>query len=634
MCGITGFITARNLSAEELKNRLDSMNTTLTHRGPDDAGLWVDAKDQIALAQRRLSIIDLSKAGHQPMHSYCRRWVMVYNGETHSDQEIRPLLKEKGISFRGHSDTETMIEACAAFGVEEAVKQFIGMFAFALWDKQDKRLYLVRDRIGIKPLYWSYHEGVFAFASELKALRKSPGFSAQTDSKAIALYLRYGYIPAPYSIYKHAKKLLPGTILSFKVGEEPKIHPYWSLKTVIENERNFNKTPSKDELHILLKDAVKRSMISDVPLGAFLSGGIDSSLVVSLMQSQSSRPIKTFTIGFNEKGYNEAPHALEIAKHLGTEHTELYVSPIDAMDVIPKLPMIYDEPFADISQIPTFLVAQLARQHVTVALSGDGGDEVFAGYNRYLMGEKIWQKCQRLPARRIIGKILSNTPHPVCKALEKLLPSRYKTLRPSDRIAQITQILNSKTAEDLYLTLVSQWLEPESLLKTGFEPKLNAFKEASFLNEVIEKMQYIDTLTYLPDDVLTKVDRATMYTSLEARVPLLDHRVVAMGWRYSLSEKIQGSNGKLPLREILGDYVPIQLFDRPKMGFGVPVHDWLRGPLRGWAHDLLNSSDFPAMIDPKPIRKTWMSHLDGKANHQNALWTILMLQAWHKQWKD
>lgn len=302
MCGITGFITARNLSAEELKNRLDSMNTTLTHRGPDDAGLWVDAKDQIALAQRRLSIIDLSKAGHQPMHSYCRRWVMVYNGETHSDQEIRPLLKEKGISFRGHSDTETMIEACATFGVEEAVKQFIGMFAFALWDKQDKRLYLVRDRIGIKPLYWSYYEGVFAFASELKALRKSPGFPAQTDSKAIALYLRYGYIPAPYSIYKHAKKLLPGTILSFKVGEEPKIHPYWSLKTVIENERSFNKTPSKDELHVLLKDAVKRSMISDVPLGAFLSGGIDSSLVVSLMQSQSSRPIKTFTIGFNEKG--------------------------------------------------------------------------------------------------------------------------------------------------------------------------------------------------------------------------------------------------------------------------------------------------------------------------------------------
>jgi asparagine synthase (glutamine-hydrolysing) len=375
-------------------------------------------------------------------------------------------------------------------------------------------------------------------------------------------------------------------------------------------------------------------MISDVPLGAFLSGGIDSSLVVSLMQSQSPKPIKTFTIGFNEKDYNEAPHALAVARHLGTEHTELYVSPTDAMDVIPKLPTMYDEPFADISQIPTFLVAQLARQHVTVALSGDGGDEVFAGYNRYIMGDKIWQKCQRLPARKIIGKILSHTPHPVWKALEKLLPARYKALRPSDRIAQITQILSSKTAEDLYLTLVSQWLEPESLLKVGLEPKLDAYKETAFLNETIEKMQYIDTLTYLPDDVLTKVDRATMYASLEARVPLLDHRVVAMGWRYSALEKIQGPNGKLPLREILKDYVPNELFDRPKMGFGVPVHDWLRDPLREWADDLLNSSDFPTMVDPKPIRKVWREHLEGKANHQNALWTILMLQAWHKQWKD
>lgn len=626
MCGITGFITGENLSTDELTNRLDSMNTALTHRGPDDAGLWVNAKDQIALAQRRLSIIDLSKAGHQPMHSHCGRWVMVYNGETHSDQELRPLLKEKGVSFRGHSDTETMIEACAAFGVLEATKQFIGMFAFALWDKQDKRLYLVRDRIGIKPLYWSYNEGTLAFASELKALRANPKFLKETDKEATTLYLRYGYIPAPYSIYKHAKKLLPGTILTFKVGEEPKIQSYWSLKTVIENERSSNKTPSKDELHTLLKDAVKRSMVSDVPLGTFLSGGIDSSLVTALMQSQSQRPIKTFTIGFSEKDYNEAPYALAIAKHLGTDHTELYVNAKETMEVIPKLPMMYDEPFADISQIPTFLVAKLARRHVTVTLSGDGGDEVFAGYNRYLMGEKVWKQCRRLPARKTIGKILSNIPHSVWKTIESVLPARFKTLRPADRVEKIAQILSCQTVEDLYISLVSHW--PSQ----GFEPKLTAFQEASFLNEVTEKMQYIDTLTYLPDDVLTKVDRATMAASLEARVPLLDHRVVAMGWRYSLLQKVHKTEGKWPLREILGDYVPLKLFNRPKMGFSVPLNDWLKGPLREWADDLLNNSDFPGMIDQKTIRKVWKDHLDGKANHQNALWTILMFQSWHRQW--
>lgn len=631
MCGITGFIAKGNLSTEELTNRLDSMNTALTHRGPDDQGLWVETKDQVALAQRRLSIIDLSPAGHQPMHSHCDRWVMVYNGETHSDQELRPLLVEKGITFKGHSDTETMLEACAALGVEEATKQFIGMFAFALWDKKEKRLYLVRDRIGIKPLYWSYHEGTFAFASELKALRKSPGFPLQLDSKAIALYLRYGYIPAPYSIYKHAKKLMPGTILTFKVGEMPKVQTYWSLKNTLESERGAS-IPTTEELHTLLKDAVKRSMISDVPLGAFLSGGIDSSLVVSLMQSQSSKPVKTFTIGFTEEGYNEAPHARAIAQHLKTDHTELYVTPKEAMDVIPKLPMMYDEPFADISQIPTFLVSQLARQHVTVTLSGDGGDETFAGYNRYLMGEKIWDKCKRLPMRRAMSKILLHIPHHVLKSLENLLPARYKSLHPADRVTKVAHILKSKTPEDLYLALVSQWPDPQTLLRRGFEPSLAAFKEASFLDDIIEKMQFIDTLTYLPDDVLTKVDRATMATSLEARVPLLDHRVIAMGWRYSVAEKINETKGKNPLREILQEYIPASLFERPKMGFSVPVSEWLKGPLREWAEDLLNDSDFPSIIDPKPIRQTWQDHLEARANHQNALWTILMLQSWYKEW--
>jgi len=635
MCGITGFVALKKSSKGDFLNFLNAMNTTLFHRGPDDQGLWVDEKSQIGLAQRRLSIIDLSEAGHQPMHSSCGRWVMVYNGETHSNQELRPILEAKGVRFRGHSDTEVMLEACAALGVEEATKQFIGMFAFAIWDTLEKRLYLVRDRLGVKPLYWSYHQGTLMFGSELKALCAHPEFPRDTDHEAMALYLRYGYIPAPYSIYKHAKKLCPGTILTYRVGEDPKIHTYWSLKTVIEKERHDSvyASPTEEELHALLKDAVQRSMISDVPLGALLSGGIDSSLVVSLMQSQSTRPIKTFTIGFEEEDHNEAPYALAIARHLGTDHTELYITPKEALSVIPRLPALYDEPFADVSQIPTLLVSQLAKQQVTVALSGDGGDEVFAGYNRYLLGEKIWRQCQRLPLRKTLGKALSYVPHPLWRAMEAILPTHYKALRPAERIERVLQMLMAKNSQQLYSSLVSQWADPNALLQGEVEPDLPIFEEASFLKETIEKMQYIDTLSYLPDDVLTKVDRASMAVGLEARVPLLDHRVVAMGWRYSLAEKIHGTKGKWPLREILRDYVPVSLFERPKMGFGVPLNRWLRGPLRDWAEDLLSPSSLSEVMDPDPVQKAWKDHLSGRFNHQNSLWVILMLQAWRKQWR-
>ncbi len=632
MCGIAGFITSSGFSKDDLENRVNLMNRTMIYRGPDDEGAWVDEKSGIALAQGRLSIQDLSEAGHQPMHSSNDRWVIVYNGETYSNKELMPQLESKGIKFRGHSDTEVMLEAFDAWGVEKAVKQFIGMFAFALWDKKEKVLYLVRDRLGIKPLYWFYDKGTLAFASELKALRAYPDFAYPMDQHALAAYLRYGYVPAPYSIHKNVHKLLPGTILSFKQGEQPKIHTYWSLKNVIQDGRKQTNEGSIEELHDLLKDAVKRRMIADVPYGAFLSGGIDSSLVVALMQAQSTKPVKTFTIGFTEHDFNEAPHAKAIAQHLGTEHTELYITPTEAQNVIPKLPSMYDEPFADVSQIPTFLVSQLARQHVTVALSGDGGDELFAGYNRYVLGEKLWKQCQRLPVRKTIGHVLSHIPRGVWKTLEVLLPKRYKSLRPADRIARITHMLKSKTPQDLYLCLISQWLDPNALLKAKLEPELSAYKESVFLPNFVEKMQYIDAMTYLPDDILVKVDRASMAVSLEARVPLLDHRVVAWAWQQPLASKIHDHQGKLQLREILKKYVPTELFERPKMGFGVPIDSWLRGDLRDWAEDLLDGNSLGEIVDIQPIHQAWDDHVKGRANHQYPLWTILMLQAWRREW--
>jgi asparagine synthase (glutamine-hydrolysing) len=633
MCGIAGFITSSGFSKDELENRVMLMNKTMMYRGPDDEGAWVDEKAGLALAQGRLSIQDLSEAGHQPMHSSNDRWVIVYNGETYSNKEITPQLEAKGIKFRGHSDTEVMLEAFDAWGVEKATEQFIGMFAFALWDKKEQILYLVRDRLGIKPLYWFCDKGTLAFASELKALRAYPDFSFGMDQQALAAYLRYGYVPAPYSIHKDVHKLLPGTILSFKLGEQPKVHTYWSLKNVIQQAKRETSEGSIEELHELLKDAVGRRMIADVPYGAFLSGGIDSSLVVALMQAQSTKPVKTFTIGFTEHDFNEAPFAKAIAQHLGTEHTELYITPTEAQNVIPKLPSMYDEPFADVSQIPTFLVSQLARQHVTVALSGDGGDELFAGYNRYVLGEKLWKQCQRLPARNALGHVLSHVPHGVWKALEALLPKRYKNLRPADRVARLTHMLKSKTPQELYSCLISQWLDPNALLRADLEPELTSFQESMFLPNFVEKMQYIDAMTYLPDDILVKVDRASMAVSLEARVPLLDHRVVAWAWQQPITSKIQGHQGKLQLREVLKKYVPTELFERPKMGFGVPIDSWLRGDLRDWAEDLLDVNSLSEIVDIKPIRQAWEDHLNGRSNHQYPLWTILMLQAWRKEWK-
>ena len=610
MCGIVGFTTQKSLSADTLRSDIQTMNQTLAHRGPDSDDLWLDAEAGIALGHRRLAIVDLSPAGRQPMVSQCGRWVMCYNGETYSQAELKPILSRHNIPLRGHSDTEVMLESCALLGVHKALEHFIGMFAFALWDRHDRVLYLVRDRLGIKPLYWTHQSQTLFFASELKALTAHKDIATTTDRKAVTSYLNHGYIPAPRSIYENIYKLPQGHILTYRPGAEPVIEPYWTLESVIKaGKKDLSPEQAVEDLHELLKDTVGRRLMADVPLGAFLSGGIDSSLVVSLMQSQSTQPVKTFTIGFDQKKYNEADHARAIAQHLGTDHTELFVTTRQAQAVIPKLPTLYDEPFADASQIPTFLVAELARQHVTVALSGDGGDESFGGYNRHAFGKKIqpW-----LPLIQRLGSLLpKNCPLPFMKQGEK-----------------IANILKSKTQKQLYDVLLSQWPDP-SLLVSGIQTyDDNLWPQDALMPDLVDKMRYMDTMRYLADDVLVKVDRATMGVSLEARVPLLDHRVVTWAWQQPYTF-YQGKT-KWLLRQILKKYVPENLFERPKMGFSVPIGDWLRGDLNEWANALLSETSLKETFEPKLILQAWQNHQKGQSSHSQQLWNILMFQAWQQ----
>lgn len=633
MCGITGLWNGSIHDRAALESRIKGMNNAIIHRGPDDEGLWVDAPAGLALAQRRLSIIDLSHAGHQPMISACGRYVMVYNGEIFNAPEMRPALEARGIVFRGYSDTEVMLEACAAYGVEAATKQFIGMFAFALWDRREHTLTLVRDRLGIKPLYWGWAGGDLAFASEIKAFHGLPDFKPPLNRRSLASFVDLGYIPAPHTVFDGIHKLMPGFIAVFRVGErQPNFIRYWDFNAVAQEGLHTPFTHVEEAtqaVHDLMRDAIARRMVADVPLGAFLSGGIDSSLVVSIMQSLSSRPIKTFSIGFEEADYNEAHYAKDVAAHLGTEHTELYVNSQKAQDVIPLLQDMYDEPFADSSQIPTYLVSKLAREHVTVSLSGDGGDELFAGYTRYTHGQRIWSTLGRIPGRRLWANTLGMVPQGVLHGLEKMLPAKYKWLRPKDRIAKLQDILSAESPQAFYNSLIGH-NQARHLFTDAPWPLVGAHHAPHYRN-FVHMAQFNDTLNYLPEDILTKVDRASMAVSLEARVPLLDHRLVAMAWRVPLSMKIQGGKGKHILRQILKTYVPEALFERPKMGFGVPIDQWLRGPLRDWAQDLLDASSLADIMDPAPVQQRWQAHLAGQ-NHQYSLWPILMLQAWRRRW--
>ncbi|MCZ6804992.1 MAG: asparagine synthase (glutamine-hydrolyzing) [Proteobacteria bacterium] len=642
MCGIAGIyhLTGSHNSINPGEG-IKKMTDALVHRGPDASGYWTDLNAGIALGHRRLSIIDLSSNGAQPMTSSCGRYVIVYNGEIYNFRDIKNELESEKKRFRGYSDTEIILEACAFWGIEIAISKFNGMFAFAIWDKHKRCLNLARDRLGIKPIYWGRIGGNYLFASELKAIKACPGWKPEIDRNALAAFMRYSYVPAPYTIYKGVNKLSPGSILTINQSAEPVVSKYWDMATVARNGINERFDISDYEATIQvensLNDAVKQRMISDVPLGALLSGGIDSTTVAALMQANSINPIKTFTIGFHARGYDEAKYAKVIANTLGTDHTELYVTHNEARNVIPLLSDIYDEPFADSSQIPTYLVSKLARNDVTVVLSGDGGDEVFAGYNRYLFGKKLIQGMNICPSliKRMMGNLMLTLSPESWSSINTILPDRLQFPQFGEKIYKLAELLSIKP-EMAYQSFVSKWNEPESLVTDSIESKsiVTQGENVVDIDKVIERMQFLDTISYLPDDILTKVDRASMAVSLEARVPLLDHRVVELAWQLPMRFKIFNGKGKWILRNILYKTVPKDLLERPKMGFGVPIGEWLRGPLLEWAETLLDEKKIneQGLLKYELIHNKWQEHLTGKRNWQHQLWNVLMFQAWYERW--
>jgi asparagine synthase (glutamine-hydrolysing) len=643
MCGIAGVVTVADRDRAGLGAVTARMIETLTHRGPDDSGVWADESAGVALGQRRLSIIDLSPAGHQPMHSASGRFVIVFNGEIYNYLTLREELEDASRPWRGHSDTEVLLAGFEAWGVRQTLEKVLGMFAFALWDRRSQALVLARDAVGEKPMYYGRLGRTFAFGSELKALRAHPEFRADVDRGALALFLRHNYVPAPYSIYHGIRKVAPGSYLTLAAGTaEPTVTPYWSARLTSEAGAaaplDLSDEDAAAALDTLLRDAVGQQMIADVPLGAFLSGGIDSSTVVALMQAQSPRPVKTFTIGFFEASYDEARCAAAVARHLGTDHTELYVTADEARAVIPRLPHMYDEPFADSSQIPTFLVAQLARRHVTVALSGDAGDELFGGYNRYFWATDLWRRMRRVPraSRRSAARLITSVSPAAWSRVFDLggvfVPERYRYANAGDKLHKLADLLAAQRPEAMYLHLVSHWPEPERLVIDGREPPTLLTESDGWarLPDFERRMMYLDLVTYLPDDILVKVDRAAMSVSLETRVPLLDRRVVRFAWQLPLHQKIRRGEGKWLLRQVLHRYVPRELTERPKMGFGVPIDAWLRGPLREWAETLLDEARLTreGYLRPAAIRERWHEHLSGRRNWAYGLWNVLMFQAW------
>jgi asparagine synthase (glutamine-hydrolysing) len=641
MCGIAGVLDLASAARETLARDATAMADCLAHRGPDDHGLWSDPNVGIALTHRRLSIVDLSPAGHQPMTSADGRFVVTFNGEIYNFQELRPELEARGIRFRGHSDTEVMLEAFAAYGIAATVKRLIGMFAIGVWDRRERTLTLIRDRLGIKPLYWTKFGGLFLFGSELKALRAYPHWTPRIDRGAVAGFMRHNYIPAPHSIYEGVSKLEPGCILTLPWGGEPRIERFWDAREIaragLADPLQVSDGELIDQLEDLLKDAVRRRMVADVPVGAFLSGGIDSSTVVALMQAANAGPVRTYSIGFDIAGYDEAQHAAAVARHLHTEHTELTVTSKEAFDVIPRLPDYYDEPFADSSQIPTYLVSAMTRQHVTVALSGDGGDELFGGYNRYQLAQRFWRNLALVPRpiRHGLAQALRALPADRWSGLFNLLPAALRPAQAGDKLHKLASVLALDDIGAVYRRLVTHW-EPAVLLPGVEEPKGPLWDETlgKDFRGLLERMQYLDLVTYLPDDILTKVDRASMAVALEARIPLLDHRVVEFAWRIPRQSLIRDGDSKWPLRQVLYRHVPPELVERPKMGFGIPLGEWLRGPLRDWAEALLSEKRLHdgGFLDAAQVRLAWEEHLSGQCNWQYPLWDVLMFEAWRERW--
>lgn len=647
MCGITGFWQPNKFFKETAIAVAKRMADSIIRRGPDDEGIWIDEPACIALAHRRLSILELSSAGHQPMISASGRYVIVFNGEIYNHLEMRKGLIQH---WRGHSDTETLLAGFEAWGIEGTLKRTVGMFAIALWDRMEKKLTLARDRIGEKPLYYGFQKGTFIFGSELKAIREHPDFIGEIDRDVLCLYLRHCYIPAPYSIYKGIQKLPAGSYIQFNFLRDHadlrfvKPEAFWSLSEVAARGMARPFSGSDTDAVILLEEELKKAiglqMIADVPLGAFLSGGVDSSTVVALMQALSSRPVRTFSIGFDQADYNEAGYAKAVAQHLGTEHTEHYVSAKQAMQVIPLLGGIYDEPYSDSSQIPTFLVSQMARKHVKVSLSGDAGDEMFCGYNRYALAD-IWKKIESLPfgvrrsAGRLIKKIKPSIWDGIFKYADKFsaLPSNM-----GEKINKLSTCLeNVDGAESLYYSLVSKITIPDHVVLNAKEPDTwltKAGLKSQFSNHKVH-MMYMDCMTYLPDDILVKVDRAAMFNSLETRIPFLDHRIIDLVWSLPFSMKMRDGQSKWILRQVLYKYVPKELIERPKMGFGIPVGDWIRGPLKSWAEALLDESRIrrDGFFNTQFIQLCWKEHLSGKRNWLDFLWAVLMFQEWLEEQK-
>jgi asparagine synthase (glutamine-hydrolysing) len=639
MCGFAGFLdTSHGHSSEQSTAIAQGMAATLRHRGPDDCGAWTDAPAGFSVAHQRLSVIDLSDTGHQPMKSSNGRYVIAYNGEVYNFKELKAELAAAGARFHGHSDTEVILEGCALWGIETLLHRLNGMFAFALWDRETRSLVLARDRIGIKPLYYGRHGNAFLFGSELKALATHPAWSPKIDREAVAALLARGYIPTPLSIYQDIVKLRPGHYVTLQHGTEPSERCYWDLAQVVSDglvaRDQISEADALSELEGKLQDAVARRMIADVPLGAFLSGGIDSSLVVALMQEQSTRPVKTFSIGFDESAYDEAQFAKQVASHLGTDHTELYVTPEQALDVVPKLPTMYDEPFADSSQIPTHLVSALARDHVTVALSGDGGDEGFTGYNHYFVADAMERRLGRLP--KGLRHLLAATANTIGRSgfgARRNSADAQKIVRGGrERWWRAEGLLRADDFSEVYQNSLCHWRDAGKVV--GLEP---AFGDEPFHllptpGDRFDRMQHTDLAVYLPDDILTKVDRASMAVSLEVRVPLLDHTVIEHGWKMPSDLKVRDGVRKWALRQILYKRVPKDLIERPKRGFAVPVGQWVRGPLRDWAEDLLDEHSLGdgGILDPIAVRERWSEHMEGRADWTSSLWDVLMFEAWRR----